>query len=116
MSMYLAQKYRLGTLFLCLLLEMGLPFYVVIRAIQRSSHLQGKGSTFISQSFLRPWVLVWSPESNLQPPALQSSALVTELILLGQNDQNTFEFTHFFELQNVIKINSFQYKLKGAYK
>ena len=37
------------TIFLRLLLEMGLPFYLVIRATRRSSHLQGKGSTFISQ-------------------------------------------------------------------
>ena len=27
------------------------PFYVVIQAMRRSSHLQGKGSTLISQSF-----------------------------------------------------------------
>ena len=39
----------LGTPFLRLLLETGPPFYVVIRAKRRSSHLQGKGSTFISQ-------------------------------------------------------------------
>ena len=30
---------------------MGPPFYVVIRATQRSILLQGKGSTFISQLF-----------------------------------------------------------------
>ena len=36
------------------------PFYVVIQVTQRSNHLQGKGTTFISQSFLRPWVLVRS--------------------------------------------------------
>ena len=60
----------LGTLFLRLLLETGPPFYLVIWATWRSRHLQDKGSTFISQSFLRPWVLVWSPESNPWPPAL----------------------------------------------
>ena len=50
--MYLAQKdYKLGTLFLFLLLETGPTFYVVIQATRRSSHLQGKGSTFISQLF-----------------------------------------------------------------
>ena len=54
----------------CSLFETGLQFYLVIRATWRSSHLQDKGSTFISQSFLRPWVLVWSPESNPWPPAL----------------------------------------------
>ena len=41
----------MGTLFLRLLLETRPSFYVVIRARQRSSHLQGKGSTFISQLF-----------------------------------------------------------------
>ena len=35
--MYLAQKYYLRTLFLCLLLETGPPFYVVIQASQRFS-------------------------------------------------------------------------------
>ena len=57
--MYLAQKYQLGTLFLHLQLEMGPPFYVVIRATQRSSCLQGKGG-----NFLRPQVLVWLWESD----------------------------------------------------
>ena len=37
-----------------LLMETGPPFYVVIRATRRSSRLQDKGSTFISQLFLRP--------------------------------------------------------------
>ena len=38
-----------------LLLETGpLFFYVVIQATQRSNHLQGKGSTFISQLFEDP--------------------------------------------------------------
>ena len=36
------------TFLLRLLLETGPPFYVVIRATRRSSHLQGKGSTCIS--------------------------------------------------------------------
>ena len=35
------------------LLETGPPFYVVIWATRGSSHLQGKGSTFISQFFLK---------------------------------------------------------------
>ena len=48
---YLAQKYLLQTLFLCLQLEMGLPLYVVIWATQRSSCLQYKGSTFILSYF-----------------------------------------------------------------
>ena len=54
--MYLARKYLLGTLFLRLLretekTETGTPFYGVIRATRRSSHLQSKGSTFMSQLF-----------------------------------------------------------------
>ena len=49
--MYLARKYWLGTLFLRILLETGLPFYVVIRATPMSSRLQGKGITFISHLF-----------------------------------------------------------------
>ena len=48
-SMYLARKCWFGTLFLRLLLGTGPPFYVVIRATRRSTRLQGKGSTFISQ-------------------------------------------------------------------
>ena len=40
-----------GTLFLRLLLETGLHFYVVIRATRRSSLLERKGNTFISQLF-----------------------------------------------------------------
>ena len=39
---------------LCVLLETGPPFYVVIWATWRSSHFQGKGGTFISQSVLDP--------------------------------------------------------------
>ena len=68
MSRYLARKYQLGTPCLRLQLETGPPFYVVIRATRRSSRLQCKGGTFISQ-FPRP-------------SAQQSSTLPTELILL----------------------------------
>ena len=75
--MYLARKYLLGTLFLRLLLEMGPPFYVVIRATRRSSCWQGKCSTLISQLFFRPWVLVRPQGSNSRPRALQSNALPT---------------------------------------
>ena len=75
-SMYLARKYWLGTLFLRLPPETRLPFYVVILATPRSSRLQGKGITFISH-------LVRSRESNPRPPSLQSSAQPTELILRG---------------------------------
>ena len=36
--MYLARKYQLARLYLCRLLETGPPFYLAIRATQRSSH------------------------------------------------------------------------------
>ena len=53
--MYLARKYWLRTLRLRdLLLETGPPFYVVMGATLSSTHLQGKGSTFISQLFWDP--------------------------------------------------------------
>ena len=42
------EKYYLGKLFLCLQLETGPPFYVVIGATQRSSGLQCKGSALNS--------------------------------------------------------------------
>ena len=75
---------------------MGPPFYVVIR---------GKGSTLISQLFLTPWVLVWSRVSNPRPPALQSSALPTELILLtkkflAQDGNWVPVFTKFYKAGN----------------
>ena len=70
-------------------METGPPFYVVIQATRRSSRLQGKGSTFISQLFLRPWLLVRPRESNPRPPALQSSALSTELILPRLNNNGS---------------------------
>ena len=64
--------------YLSLQLETRPPFYVVIRATQRSSRLQctRKGSTFISQLYQDPEC--WS---SLRPSALQSSALPIELIL-----------------------------------
>ena len=49
--MYLARKCLFGHYILRLLMETGPPFYVDIRARRRSSRLQGKGSTFISQLF-----------------------------------------------------------------
>ena len=45
-SMYLARKYWLRTLFLRLQLETGPPFYLVIRATRRSSYLRCKGRFF----------------------------------------------------------------------
>ena len=54
-SMYLAWKYELRTLFLRLLLERGPPFYVVIQATGRSTHLQGKQRQYLHFSVsLRP--------------------------------------------------------------
>ena len=41
-------------LFLRLLVETGLPFYMVIRTTRRSSRLQGYGHTTISQLFSNP--------------------------------------------------------------
>ena len=70
-------------------METGPPFYVVIQATRRSSRLQGKGSTFISQLFLRPWLLVRPRESNPRPPALQSSALSAELMLPRLNNNGS---------------------------
>ena len=47
-----SRKVLIGdTIFTSGLVETGPPFYVVIRATQRSTRLQGKGSTFISQLF-----------------------------------------------------------------
>ena len=49
----------------------GRHFYVLIRAKRRSSRLQGKGSTFISQLFLiRHWELIrpFSGRTRLLPP------------------------------------------------
>ena len=51
-----------GHYFLHLLLKTGPPFYVVIRTTRRSSRLQCKGSTFISQLFQDPEY--WSGPGN----------------------------------------------------
>ena len=95
----------MGTLFLRLLLWTGPPFYVVIRATRGCSHLQGKGST-----------LVPSRVSNLRPPALQSSALPTELILSqlvavvgnfriqGHFQRPTQKASRLYTLQDIFKI------------
>ena len=68
--MYLARKCYLGTLFLRLLVETGPPFYVLVP---------------VTRSFLSHFKTLsvgTVPESNPRPPAHQSSALPTELILL----------------------------------
>ena len=51
MSLYLFNNIYWGHYFYISYWEMGLPSYVAIQAWRRSSHLQGKSSTFISQSF-----------------------------------------------------------------
>ena len=78
-SMYLARKYW-GTLFLHLQLETGLP--------SRCHLSHAKVKLFAGQRrylhfsvILTPQVLVQPWESNLQPPTLQSTTLLTELIL-----------------------------------
>ena len=60
---------------------MGLPFYMVMRATQRSRRLQCKGSSFITQLFSNTLHEHWSGPWNPPPPTLQSSAVPTELIL-----------------------------------
>ena len=69
-SMYLAWKYLVRTLFLRPLLETGLQFYALIRAAQRASRLQGKGSTFIYQLFQDPKYSQLSFRQKLLGPAL----------------------------------------------
>ena len=81
-TLYLAWRYLLRTLFLRPLLETGPPRYVAIRATQRSSHLQGRGSTFDSfLKYFRPWVMVRPPKLNLRPPDLQYSQVLYRLSL-----------------------------------
>ena len=66
-------KVLMGTLFLRLLMQTGLPFYVIIWTMWRSSNLQGKDSTFNSQLFQGPEK--WSRTWNRPPPLLPSSAV-----------------------------------------
>ena len=49
---------------------MGPAFYVVIKAMQRTSHLQGKGSFFISQSYQDP---EHGPAPGIKPATSRSS-------------------------------------------
>ena len=55
-------------------------FYVVIRATRGSSHLQGKAIPSFLSHFK---TLCVGSVPGIEPPALQSSALPTELILPG---------------------------------
>ena len=74
-SMYLARKYPLGTLFLRLLPEMGPPFYVVIRATCEGLGICRARQYLYFSVILRPWVLVRPQESNPRPIPLCSQAL-----------------------------------------
>lgn len=76
-------KVLMGTLFLRLLMQTGLPFYVIIWTMWRSSNLQGKDGTFNSQLFQGPekWSRTWNRPPPPSFPALQSSVLPTDLIL-----------------------------------
>ena len=58
----------------------GMAFYVVVRAMRRSSCFSGQSPYLHFSVILRPRVLVRPLESNTRPTALQSSALLTELI------------------------------------
>ena len=78
--MYSVQNYsNWGHYILRLLLETEPPFYVVIQATRRSSHLLSKGSTFISQLFqlvvLRPWVL--GPAPGIESATFRSAVTLS---------------------------------------
>ena len=60
------------------LLELGLPYYEVIQATRRSSHLESKGNIFISQLH---YISKLFKGSNCRPPTLQSSALPVKVVL-----------------------------------
>ena len=66
-------KVLMGTLFLRLLMQTGLPFYVIIWTMWRSSNLQGKDSTFNSQLFQGPEKC--SRTWNRPPPPFPTSAV-----------------------------------------
>ena len=53
-TLYLAQKYQLGALFLSLLPETGPPFYVVIEPCEGLATCSAKGVRFIPQLFQDP--------------------------------------------------------------
>ena len=80
-SMYLARKYHLGTLYCTppngdgTAILRGHPSHAKVQP------LSGQREYLHFSVILRPWVLVRPRESNPRPPALPSSALLTELIL-----------------------------------
>ena len=80
--------------------------------MQKSTRLHCNGSIYLHfLVILRPWVLVRSPESNLQPPAVQSSTLPTELILRWNN----FECPFMEELQGKIHLISYNFMGKHSF-
>ena len=86
-SMCLAQKCYLGSLFLRLLTETGPPFFVVIRATRRSSRLQYRGvPSFLS--YFKTLSAGPALGSNPRLPALQLSIILScfDLFLLSIKD------------------------------
>ena len=76
--MYLVRKDELRALWVWRrLLETGTSFYVAIRATQRSSHLQGKGSTLISRLYFK--ILSIGPASGIEPATSRSTLQLSAL-------------------------------------
>ena len=113
-TLYLAWRYLLRTLFLRPLLETGPPRYVAIRATQRSSHLQGRGSTFDSfLKYFRPWVMIRPPKLNLRPPALQYSQVLYRLSLSCCGHSALYSI-HTLSYKIVLWTNLVQASLRGT--
>ena len=72
----------MGTLFLRLLMVTGPPFVRGHPSHAKVSPPAVQRKYLHFSVILRPWVMVRPRESNPRPPALQSNALPTELILL----------------------------------
>ena len=71
------------TVFLLLLMETGPPFYVVIRATERSRRLQCKGSTYLHFSVIFKTLSI-GPAPGIEPATSHSAvkrSILTELIL-----------------------------------
>ena len=113
-TLYLAWRYLLRTLFLRPLLETGPPRYVAIRATQRSSHLQGRGSTFDSfLKYFRPWVMIRPPKLNLRPPALQYSQVLYRLSLSCCGHSALYSI-HTLSYKIILWTNLVQASLRGT--
>ena len=113
-SLYLAQRYLLRTLFLRPLLETGPPSYMAIPATQRSSRLQGRGSTFDSfLKYFRPWVMVQPQNLNLRPPALQYSQVLYRLSLSCCGHSAPYSI-HTLSYKIVLWTNVVQASLRGT--